>query len=70
MPNIYWRDVPRNAKLEVHGSSYYYKGKMLYWTGQEAAEAQTWANNHIGTANGKAVRRVGGEYKLVNKVEW
>ena len=44
---IYWRDIPASAKIgsvKLKGSNFYYKGKLVYWTGQEAYTAQQFLN--------------------------
>lgn len=37
---IYWKDIPPNAVIKIDGNHYDYNGKVVYWDGATAIEAQ------------------------------
>lgn len=41
--NIYWRDLDTSwDEIKANGASYTSNGRLIYWHGQEASEAQNW----------------------------
>lgn len=44
--NIYWRNIPRNARVEDFGSGWVYDNKTVFWHGNESTEAQQWLRQH------------------------
>ncbi len=40
MGNVYWRTLPKGAKVRLVGNQYQWRGKTVYWDGKEAIQAQ------------------------------
>jgi len=40
--NIFWKNIPKDSKIEDMGSYYVYKNKVVNWTSQDARQAQAW----------------------------
>ncbi len=41
---IYWKELPKNAVVKDEGSFFSYDGRLVYWLGKEAVEAQALLN--------------------------
>lgn len=51
--NIFWTDVPKNAKVTLWNNSIYvYKNQAVYWTGETAIAAQMQLNYLVARTKG------------------
>jgi len=45
--NIYWRDLPGGAEVEMRGKMYVSDGAVVFWHGREAREAQKYLDAQV-----------------------
>jgi len=59
---IYWKDLPKHAKVELKGSkgsqSYEYNGQTIYWNGNESHEAQKALNGRLQKVHSPEANRI------------
>jgi hypothetical protein len=45
--NVYWRDLPGGAEVEMRGKAYVSDGAVVFWHGHEAREAQKYLDAQV-----------------------
>jgi hypothetical protein len=44
---IWWKSLPKNARLRFDSNSFYWEGNLIYWFESEKLDAQRFLNTRI-----------------------